>query len=141
MERVVALLCNPSAGGGRAARVLPEVEDALRELDVSFLTEVTRDLEHARALARAAAYEERWWRRSAATAWRAVAPEPRFLMTLPQVFRGTHVGHPAVRVLRASELHVEDDRRFAVYADGDPIGHTPTTIRVIPRAVRVLAPQ
>ena len=32
MERVVALLCNPSAGGGRAARVLPEVEGALRSL-------------------------------------------------------------------------------------------------------------
>lgn len=31
MERVVALMCNPSAGGGRAARVLPEVEDSLRE--------------------------------------------------------------------------------------------------------------
>ena len=41
VERVVALLCNPSAGGGRAARVLPEVEGALRELDVSFHTEVT----------------------------------------------------------------------------------------------------
>ena len=56
VERVVALLCNPSAGGGRAARVLPEVEDALRELDVSFHAEATRDLEQARALARAAAY-------------------------------------------------------------------------------------
>jgi len=80
VERVVALLCNPSTGSGRAARVLPEVEAALRELDVSFRTEVTRDL-------------------------------------------------------------VAVDRPFAVSADGDPIGHRPTTIRVIPRAVRVLAPQ
>ena len=71
----------------------------------------------------------------------AALSKPRFLRTVPQVFKGTHVGHPAVRVLRARELHVAADRPFAVYADGDPIGHTPTTIRVIPRAVRVLAPQ
>ncbi|MGH2841620.1 MAG: diacylglycerol kinase family protein, partial [Solirubrobacteraceae bacterium] len=56
MERVAALLCNPSAGGGRAARLLPEVQAALRELDVSFHTEITRDVAHARALARAAAH-------------------------------------------------------------------------------------
>ena len=38
------------------------------------------------------------------------------------------------------ELRVDADRPFTVYADGDPIGDTPLTIRVIPRAVRVLVP-
>ena len=55
MDRDVALLCNPSAGGGRAAKILPRAERALRDLGVRFHTEVTRDLEHARELARAAA--------------------------------------------------------------------------------------
>jgi len=52
VEHVVALLCNPSAGGGRAARVLPEVEVALRELGVCFHTTLTRSVEqrHAREL-------------------------------------------------------------------------------------------
>jgi YegS/Rv2252/BmrU family lipid kinase len=52
----VALLVNPHAGGGRAARVLPEAEAALRRLAVDFHTETTRSLEHARELARAAAH-------------------------------------------------------------------------------------
>lgn len=71
----------------------------------------------------------------------AALSKPRFLTTLPQVFKGTHVGHPAVRVRRVRELHVSADRSFAVYAEGDPIGRTPTMIRVIFRAVRVLAPR
>jgi len=53
--RSIRLIVNPSAGGGRAARVLPEVEDALRALGLSFATEHTRDIEHARTLARDAA--------------------------------------------------------------------------------------
>ena len=53
--RRVALLVNPSAGGGRAARALPAVEHALRGHDVTFRTSLTRDLPHARDLARAAA--------------------------------------------------------------------------------------
>ncbi len=55
MDRDVALLCNPSAGGGRAARVLPQVEEALGSHRIAFHTETTRDLDHARALAGAAA--------------------------------------------------------------------------------------
>jgi YegS/Rv2252/BmrU family lipid kinase len=55
VDRDVALLCNPSAGGGRAARVLPGVQDELRALGVSFHTQTTESLEHARELAHAAA--------------------------------------------------------------------------------------
>jgi YegS/Rv2252/BmrU family lipid kinase len=51
----VALLVNPHAGGGRAARVLPEAEAALERLHVDFHTETTRSLDHARELARTAA--------------------------------------------------------------------------------------
>ena len=70
----------------------------------------------------------------------ATHPKRSFLATLPKAFTGAHVAHPAVRVLRARELHVDADRPFIVYADGDPIGATPTTIRVVPRALRVLVP-
>src|SRR4051812_26400315 len=55
MPRPVALLVNPHAGGGRAARSLPGVEAELRRLGVTFHTETTRSLEHARELALAAA--------------------------------------------------------------------------------------
>ncbi|MEA2275666.1 MAG: hypothetical protein QOC78_626 [Solirubrobacteraceae bacterium] len=55
MEREVALIVNPTAGGGRAARALPVVQARLHELGVRFDTRQTRDLDDARALARAAA--------------------------------------------------------------------------------------
>lgn len=292
MDRDVALLCNPSAGGGRAARILPRAERALRELGVRFHTEVTRDLGHARELARGAAQagevaatlggdgligcvagvlrdspgavlgilpggrgndtaralgipnaidaacavvargRERcvdigdvggrsfvgiaslgfdsdanrfanaaparlgrlvyvYGALRALAAWKparfdlrldgeplscvgysvaacnsccygggirlapsaalddglldvvliAGHPKRSFLATLPRAFRGTHVRHPAVRVLRGRELQVDADRPFAVYADGEPIGATPATIRVVPRALRVLVAQ
>jgi len=51
----VCLLVNPAAGGGRARRAAPRVELALRELGLQVRREDTRDLEHARELARAAA--------------------------------------------------------------------------------------
>jgi YegS/Rv2252/BmrU family lipid kinase len=55
MARDLALLCNPSAGAGRARRVLPRVEKALRALGLRFHTEITRDLDHACELAARAA--------------------------------------------------------------------------------------
>lgn len=56
--RVAAPVCvivNPSAGGGRAGRVLPDVLATLREYGLGVHSERTRDLDHARELARAAA--------------------------------------------------------------------------------------
>src|SRR3954452_774908 len=55
MDRDACLLVNPAAGGGKAARVLPDVEAELRRLGVAFRTEQTTSLLHATELARAAA--------------------------------------------------------------------------------------
>ncbi len=49
------LIVNPSAGGGRAGKILPEVQGALARLGVEQTTHETRDLAHARELAREAA--------------------------------------------------------------------------------------
>jgi YegS/Rv2252/BmrU family lipid kinase len=64
----------------------------------------------------------------------------RFLRSLPKVFRGAHVDEPSVRVLRGAEVRVEADRPFVVYADGDPIGALPLTLRALPDALKVLLP-
>ena len=50
--RPVCLIVNPSAGGGRTARLLPAVEAALRGHGIAFRVERTHSIEHARALAR-----------------------------------------------------------------------------------------
>jgi len=54
MERDVALIVNPTAGGGRALRALPAAERALREAGLRVRLHHTRDLAHARELGRAA---------------------------------------------------------------------------------------
>jgi YegS/Rv2252/BmrU family lipid kinase len=51
----LALIVNPSAGGGRATRTLPEVLAALDARGLEYGVERTTSLEHARGLARAAA--------------------------------------------------------------------------------------
>jgi len=64
----------------------------------------------------------------------------QFLRHLPKVFRGEHVHLDAVSVLRAREVEVRADRRFTMYADGDPIAELPVTVTVRPAAVRVIVP-
>jgi YegS/Rv2252/BmrU family lipid kinase len=67
-------------------------------------------------------------------------PKWRFLRGLARVFRGTHLRDPAVHLVQAREVHVDAGRPFRIYADGDPIGRTPATIRAVPRGLRILAP-
>ena len=55
VAREVALIVNPSAGGGRAARALPGVEARLRALGAAVEVDATRDIAHARELAVGAA--------------------------------------------------------------------------------------
>jgi len=64
----------------------------------------------------------------------------KFVSSLPKVFKGTHVDEPSVDVVRGREVRISADRPFTVYADGDPIGELPVTIRAIPAALRVLLP-
>ena len=64
----------------------------------------------------------------------------RFLANLPKVFKGAHVDSPEVTILRAEEAEIRADRPFAVYADGDPVAELPARIRLLPRALKLLAP-
>jgi diacylglycerol kinase family enzyme len=64
----------------------------------------------------------------------------RALRDLPKVFKGTHVDSPWISFLRGAVVSVSADRPFVVYADGDPIGELPITVRVEPRCLRVIVP-
>jgi len=65
----------------------------------------------------------------------------KFLRVLPKVFKGEHVHESNVSVFRAESVRISADRPFTVYADGDPIGELPVTIRAVPRALKVLCPR
>jgi YegS/Rv2252/BmrU family lipid kinase len=64
----------------------------------------------------------------------------RFVSNLPRVFKGTHVESDEVRVFRASHLEVSASKPFAVYADGEHLTDLPASLRVLPRALSILAP-
>jgi len=68
-------------------------------------------------------------------------PRWKFVLDTPKVFKGTHVNDKRVHVLRAAEVQMTADRPFEVYADGDPIANTPSVVRVVPGALRILAPR
>jgi YegS/Rv2252/BmrU family lipid kinase len=63
-----------------------------------------------------------------------------FLRELPKTFKGQHLDSPHAEFLRGEVIEVATDRPFVIYADGDPIGATPATLRVEPRCLRVIAP-
>ncbi len=72
--------------------------------------------------------------------WVSHVAKLRFLASLPKVFKGRHVDSDEVTVLRAAEVTISADRPFAVYADGDHLADLPATIRLLPRALTVIAP-
>jgi YegS/Rv2252/BmrU family lipid kinase len=67
-------------------------------------------------------------------------PKTAYLRGLNKVFKGTHVHEPGFTLLRGREITFRADRPFVPYADGDPIAELPVTVRVLPQALRVIAP-
>jgi diacylglycerol kinase family enzyme len=66
----------------------------------------------------------------------------RFLTRiLPKVFSGAHVREASVSVFRAQEISIGADRRFTMYADGDPIGELPVRVRALRGAITMLVPR
>ena len=62
-----------------------------------------------------------------------------FLRIFPRVYSGTHVSHPRVLLHRAREVWVQA-AGIVGYADGERFGPLPLTSRVVPGALRLLAP-
>jgi YegS/Rv2252/BmrU family lipid kinase len=67
-------------------------------------------------------------------------PKHTYLRNVPRLFRGTHVDQRGFHVLRGREIAFAADRPFTAFADGDPVADLPLTVRVLPAALRVLAP-
>lgn len=64
----------------------------------------------------------------------------RFLRGLSQVFKGEHLQTMRVRRWAVPQVTISADRPFTVYADGDPIAELPARVRVLARALRIIAP-
>jgi YegS/Rv2252/BmrU family lipid kinase len=62
-----------------------------------------------------------------------------FLKTFPKVFKGTHVDHPSVTVLRGMEIQIDADDPWPFFCDGEICGRLPVRFQVEPKALRVIA--
>jgi len=56
---------------------------------------------------------------------------------LPNLYRGTHVNHPAVTMCRARRIRVEGDPEARVHLDGEPFGSLPLEVEVVSQALQV----
>ncbi len=63
--------------------------------------------------------------------------KPEIVVTLPRLYKGTHLSHPKVTLLHAKEVRVESRERALVQADGELVGMGPAVFRIIPQALRV----
>ena len=64
----------------------------------------------------------------------------KLLASIPTVFFGGHLGIRQVEYFQTPEVRVDAGRPVDVYADGEFACCTPVTIRLLPRALRVIAP-
>ena len=64
----------------------------------------------------------------------------RYLRGLPKAFKGTHLENDEVSEHRGATVEIRSNRDFAVYADGEHLTDLPVTLRVLPRALTVIAP-
>ncbi len=64
----------------------------------------------------------------------------RLLTLLPAAYRGEHVKEPEVEMVRTRSLEIIAEPSAAIAADGEPVGRSPATLRVLPRALRIITP-
>jgi YegS/Rv2252/BmrU family lipid kinase len=61
--------------------------------------------------------------------------------TLPKTYRGKHLPHPRLEVLRGRVVTVEADEPLPIQLDGEQPGTTPARFEVVPRALRLRVPR
>lgn len=68
-------------------------------------------------------------------------PRGTVLMMLPRVIKGSHIHHPAVRMLETRTLEIETPENPQwICADGETLGQTPARFEIRPGALQVIVP-
>ena len=61
-----------------------------------------------------------------------------FLKVFPRVFKGTHISHPAVEIVRSKTVTIVADA--VAYADGERVGSLPVTAQCVGKAMKTWMP-
>jgi diacylglycerol kinase (ATP) len=56
-----------------------------------------------------------------------------FIKVFPTVYKGTHIEHPQVEVVRAKHIRIESSA--VAYADGERIGQLPVQVESLPQSL------
>ena len=59
---------------------------------------------------------------------------------LPKTYRGKHLPHPRLELLRGRAVTIEADEPLPIELDGEQPGTTPARFEVVPRALRLRVP-
>jgi diacylglycerol kinase (ATP) len=62
------------------------------------------------------------------------------VLTMPKIFRGTHLPHPKAELLRGSHVTVDAADPLPIELDGEQPGTTPARFEIVPQALRVRVP-
>jgi YegS/Rv2252/BmrU family lipid kinase len=62
-------------------------------------------------------------------------------VTTPKLYKGTHINHPKVEVVRSSTVAVDAPEHLPIELDGEQVGTTPVRFEVVPGALRVKVPR
>jgi diacylglycerol kinase (ATP) len=63
------------------------------------------------------------------------------LRNFPKIYSGTHLESPKFSCLRGRTISLASEDRVSFEADGEPFGHLPCRIEVVPAALEVRTPQ
>ena len=63
-----------------------------------------------------------------------------FLTTAPKIYKGKHVNHPKVEVLRSARVEVDAAEHLPIEVEGEQVGTTPAAFELVPGALRVRVP-
>jgi diacylglycerol kinase (ATP) len=64
--------------------------------------------------------------------------KPDLIVSIPRIYRGTHLTHPKVTLMRAREVAIKPSVRMAVQADGELLGEAPARFSILPAALKVV---
>jgi diacylglycerol kinase (ATP) len=62
------------------------------------------------------------------------------VVTLPKIYRGTHLPHPKAELLRGRTAEIDAAEPVPIELDGEQPGTTPARFEIVPRALRLRVP-
>ena len=65
--------------------------------------------------------------------------KPDLLWSLPRIYKGTHLTHPKVKLIKAKTIELKAKEPMALQADGELIGQVPAKFYVLPACLNVAA--